>query len=325
MTVIIALGAVILGFTLLVGGGDLLVRGAEKLAVKLRLTPVVIGLTVVAFGTSVPELVVSLLAAFEGNPDIAAGNVIGSNILNIAAVMGGTAIVMPIAINQDITRIHWPFMFALSIIFVTMVWDTQLVRTEGVILFALLVTFTGWMIDQTRRKSKQAQEDIFDHASGEVSPESESTLKPFVLIFLGIGLLWAGGKFALWGAVELSRLWGLTERVIALTVVAFGTSLPELVASLVAAFRNQEDMAVGNIIGSNIYNIGCVLGLTSMIKPIGVDPQLVQNDAMMMLGVAFVLFPMGVIFKGLPRWSGVVYLASLGGYTTWLLQPGAFG
>lgn len=325
MTVLIALGAVILGFTLLVGGGDLLVRGAEKLAVKLHLTPVVIGLTVVAFGTSVPELVVSLLAAFEGNPDIAAGNVIGSNILNIAAVMGCTAIVMPIAIGSDITRFHWPFMFGLSVIFVGMVWDTQLVRFEGVILFALLVTFTGWMIARTRRAEKQAKTELGKNISDDEEKQSDGSMKPLVLVLLGIILLWLGGKFALWGAVELSRLWGLTERVIALTVVAFGTSLPELVASMVAAFREQEDMAVGNIIGSNIYNIGCVLGLTAMIKPIGVDPKLVQNDAMMMLGVAFLLWPIALIFKGLPRWAGIIYLFGLGVYTVWLLQPASFG
>ena len=325
MTVLIALGAVILGFALLVSGGDLLVRGAEKLAEKLHLTPVVIGLTVVAFGTSVPELVVSLLAAFEGNPDIAAGNVIGSNILNIAAVMGCTAIVMPIAISKDITRIHWPFMFALSILFVVMVWDTQLVRFEGVILFALLVSFTAWMIARTRRLEKQAKNETSPQDFSDDNQEVQNMLKPLVLVSVGIALLWAGGKFALWGAVELSRLWGLTERIIALTVVAFGTSLPELVASLVAAFRKQEDMAVGNIIGSNIYNIGCVLGLTAMIKPIGVDPKLVQNDAMMMLGVAFLLWPMALIFTGLPRWAGIIYLFGLGVYTVWLLQPASFG
>ena len=322
---LIALGAVVLGFTLLVVGGDLLVRGAAKIAEKLHLTPVVIGLTVVAFGTSVPELVVSLLAAFDSNPDIAAGNVIGSNILNIAAVLGFTAIILPITVTRDVTRYHWPFMFALSLIVVGMLWDTHLGRLEGAFLFGSLVAFTAWMIRRTRTQEKEfkatqqlSQQELARAAQG-------SPWRHLLFISMGIVLLWLGGKIALWGAIDLSRLWGLTERVIALTVVAVGTSLPELVASMVAAFRKQEDMAVGNIIGSNIYNIGCVLGLTSLIQPIQVTRELLETDAMMMLGVAFIFFPLALFLKGIPRWAGVGYVLSLTFYMIWLLLPGAFG
>ena len=309
MTVLIAVFAVVAGFALLVGGGDLLVRGAARLAEKLMLSQVVIGLTVVAFGTSVPELVVSLIAAFAGNPNIAAGNVVGSNILNIAAVLACTAVVLPFAIPKETARIHLPFMFLLSFIFVVMIWNYQLERVEGVILFALLTAFTGWMIRHTRQNTSQNDAHDASNNSPDDERNADDGIRSLGLIVVGIGLLWAGGKTALWGAVELSQLWGLSERVIALTVVAFGTSLPELVASLMAVLRKQEGMAVGNVIGSNIYNIGCVLGLTAMIHPITVDARLVQFDALLMLGVA----------------SGILYLLFLGTYMVWLLQPGLFG
>ena len=317
-----ALGAVVLGFALLVLGGDSLVRGAEKLAAKLHLTPAVIGLTVVAFGTSVPELVVSLMAAFDGNPDIAVGNVVGSNILNLALVMGTTALIIPLTVEKELVRLHWPFMFFLSCVVVFFLWDLELSRFEGAALFTFLIIFTIWMIRSTRSaQKKQSQKTDENEAIVDKTPPYNAILK----VCFGILFLWLGGKVALWGAVELATLWGLTERVIALTIVALGTSTPELVASLVSIYRKQDDIALGNIVGSNIYNIGCVLGLTSMITPITVGPQIVAFDVWVMLGAALFFLPMALIFKSINRFAGVIYVLSLALYTLWLLQPSLFG
>jgi cation:H+ antiporter len=315
---LLASGAVVLGFVLLILGGDLLVRGAEKLAVKLHLTPAVIGLTIVAFGTSVPELVVSLLAAFDGNPDIALGNVVGSNILNIALVMGGTSLLIPLIVSKDLVRIHGPFMFLLSCLLVVLAWDLVISRFDGAFLFFLLIVFTVWMIRRTRvAQQLQSQENLSD--------AQVSFMGPAIKVGIGIVLLWWGGKTALWGAVELATLWGLTERVIALTVVALGTSMPELVTSLVSVMRKQDDIALGNIIGSNIYNIGCVLGVTSLMTPISVDPQIIAVDVWMMLGVVLFFLPVALIFKSMNRGSGVIYVITLSIYMLWLLHPATFG
>jgi len=317
-----ALGAVVLGFALLVLGGDWLVRGAEKLAAKLHLTPAVIGLTVVAFGTSVPELVVSLIAAFDGNPDIAVGNVVGSNILNLALVMGTTALIIPLTVEKELVRLHWPFMFILSCVAVFFLWNLELSRFEGAALFTFLIVFTVWMIRSTRLAQKK-QNQLAD--ANETNVVNDPPLKAILNVFLGVLFLWLGGKVALWGAVELATLWGLTERVIGLTVVALGTSTPELVASLVSIYRKQDDIALGNIIGSNIYNIGCVLGLTSMVTPITFGPQIVAFDVWVMLGTALFFLPMALIFKRINRFVGIIYVLSLALYTLWLLQPSLFG
>ena len=319
---LMALGAVVLGFALLIFGGNWLVRGAEQMAVKLHLTPAVIGLTVVAFGTSVPELVVSLMAAFDGNPDIAIGNVVGSNILNLALVMGVTALLIPLTVERDLIRLHWPFMFTLSVLAIFFIWDFNLSQVEGGILFALLVVFTFWMIRHTRNHQKRQNQD--SSASADAVASGAPT-KALFWVTAGIVFLWLGGKMALWGAVELAMLWGLSERVIALTIVALGTSMPELVASLVSVYRQQDDIALGNIIGSNIYNIGCVLGLTSLITPIKVAPQIVAFDVWMMLGMAFLFLPMALFFRSINRLAGVVYVLSLSVYSLWLLQPNIFG
>ena len=314
----LASGAVVLGFVLLILGGDLLVRGAEKLAAKLHLTPAVIGLTIVAFGTSVPELVVSLMAALGGNPDIALGNVVGSNILNITLVMGVTSLLIPLTVQQDLVRIHGPFMFLLTCLLVLFAWDLGLSRFEGAFLFILLIIFTVWMIRRTRVAQKaQSHENQVD--------ASVSLMRPMLNVGVGIVLLWGGGKTALWGAVELATLWGLTERVIALTIVALGTSMPELVASVVSILRKQNDIALGNIVGSNIYNIGCVLGLTSFLTPIRVDPQIITTDVWMMLGAALFFLVVAFIFRSMTRWSGVVYVLALSIYMLWLLHPSTFG
>ena len=317
-----ALGAVVLGFALLVLGGDLLVRGAEKLAAKLHLTPAVIGLTVVAFGTSVPELVVSLMAAFDGNPDIAVGNVVGSNILNLALVMGTTALIIPLTVEKELVRLHCPFMFLLSCVVVFFLWDLELSRFEGATLFTFLIIFTIWMIRSTRAaQKKQNQKTDENETIVDKTPPYKAILK----VCFGILLLWLGGKIALWGAVELATLWGVTERVIALTIVALGTSTPELVASLVSIYRNQDDIALGNIVGSNIYNIGCVLGLTSVITPMNVGHQIVAFDVWVMLGAALLFLPLALVFKSINRFAGVIYVLSLVLYTLWLLQPSLFG
>lgn len=315
---------VVLGLALLAGGGEALVRGATTVARIAGLTPAVIGLTVVAAGTSLPELVVSVMAALRGTPDIAVGNVVGSNIFNIGAVLGAAALVAPLAVHGAAVRLEWPVMFLASWIGFLLMRDFQLDRLEGGFFLASLVVFTAYSVFIARNEVSQQEQSTYasETAGRSLHPPTRELGLSILAIVAGSGLLVLGGNLLVDGAVAIARHAGMTERVIGLTIVAAGTSAPELAASLVAAYRGRSDVALANIIGSNIFNILGILGVTSLIAPIAVSPQMVRSDMVWMLALSAVLFPMMRSRFVVSRAEGTLLVAAYGTYLALLVLGG---
>ena len=284
---------IILGFLLLVLGGEFLVRSSVGLSFKLNLSKLVIGMTVVSFATSAPELLVSLQAALNGSEDLALGNVIGSNIANIALVLGITAIITPLVVGTDFYKMNWPAMMIFSIVlYFFLKNDFVLSRFEGIILFVGLIAFIILMIVKAKIDKTIKVEEV-DEALMETS-----YAKIFIWLVIGGGALYFGADFLVDGSKEIALNLGISERVIGLSVVAVGTSVPELAASIIAAKRGEKAISLGNLIGSNIFNIGSVLGLTAMIKPIQViDKGIITKDIFWMIAIAAILIPLVLLPK----------------------------
>ena len=290
----------ILGLAVLIFGGDLLVKGASGIALKLNMDPMVVGLTVVSLGTSAPELVVSIKSALNGNPDIAMGNVVGSNIANLGLVLAITAIVFPIAVNRKVLRIDWPVMVFFAALAFIFGLDNLITRFEGGVLLVTLVVYIYKLLQ--RGKSHLDNGDI----EIDTDTEKESMMKLILLLFGGMVALYLGSEWFLGGAMDIGRSFNLSESVIGVTIVAFGTSAPELAASVIAAYRKETDIALGNLLGSNIFNIGAVLGTTSIISPLVIDAKIMNIDILWMLGIAGILFPLMVFKKKLSLLSGII-------------------
>lgn len=293
MSLATAVGLVLVGLLLLAGGGELLVRGATALARLAGVTPAVIGLTIVAIGTSLPELVVSLLAAAQHQPDIAVANVVGSNIFNIVGILGVTALIVALPVHGSAVRLEWPFMFGVSAALVVFSRDGLLDRFEGGLMLGAFTLFTWYMIRLARAEFRQAERREFETESVRRSIRGPFAAVPVALLAVagGLALLVGGARALVDGAVELARLAGMSERVIGLTVVAIGTSMPELAASTVAAVRGRTDVAVANLIGSNIFNILGILGVTALYHPVPVAEALRNSDMVWMMVTALALFP----------------------------------
>jgi len=296
---------IIIGFILLVIGGEFLVRSSVGLSFKLNLSKLIIGMTVVSFATSAPELLVSLQAALNGSPDLALGNVIGSNIANIALVLGLTAIISPLTVDKNFYKMNWPVMMLFSILFYYFLQnDFVLTRIEGVILFVFLVVFVYVMIAKAKKDKSAVIEDI-DDALMETSYKR-------IFIWLAIGglALYYGSELLVKGAKDIAVSLGISDIVIGATVVAIGTSVPELAASIIAALKGEKAISLGNLIGSNIFNIGSVLGLTAMITPIHAEDSSVMTNIFWMLGIALILIPLVFIPKKyeLSRFKGLILL-----------------
>lgn len=301
------------GLLALVVGGDWLLKAAVGISLKFNISKIVIGLTVVSFATSAPELIVSIKAAMDGFPDIALGNVIGSNISNIALVLGIVIVISAMKVDEGFFKLDWPvMMFSSAILWLFLYTDQKIHRWEGMVLFICLIAFVVYLIYKTK-KSKSAKLDI-DIPEGD---EGISLVKIVGYTFLGGVLLWLGSELLVKGAVNLATSMGVSERVIAVTIVSIGTSIPELVASIIAAIRKESDLSIGNIVGSNIFNILSVLGLTAIIHPIGLkDVRLLTFDVWIMFGFAFILLPLVILPKKgfLDRRAGVILLALYAGF-----------
>lgn len=283
----------LIGFVLLVVGGEFLVRSSVALSLKLNISRMVIGLTVVSFATSAPELLVSLQAAIDGFSDISLGNVIGSNIANIGLVLGLTAMISPLMVDRDFFRINWPVMMVFSILlYFFLLSNSKLTRIEGVALLAGLAVYLFILIKRSRRKDKVLVEDV---------DESLRTVRGFkmsIWLIIGMFALWGGSELLVKGAVDLATQLGVSERVISVTVIAVGTSIPELAASVIAAVKKEKAISLGNLIGSNIFNIASVLGLTAIIEPISLQSrEILSKDLFWMLGISFILLPLLLIPK----------------------------
>ena len=315
---------VVVGLALLAGGGEALVRAATTLAEIAGVSPAVIGLTVVAMGTSLPELTVSLLAALNGQPDIAVGNVVGSNIFNIAAALGITALIIALPVHGSAVRLEWPFMFIASCLCWLLSRDGVIDRVEGAFFVVSLGLFTAYTVYVARRaigapESRELAEHVeardIDAKPGTGPPQ---LVVPLAVLAVGLGALVLGGRWLVDGASAIARAAGMTDRVIALTIVAGGTGAPELATSLVAAFRGRTDVAVANMIGSNIFNILGILGVTAMVSAVPVSPQIVNGDMLWMIGTAVLLLPIMRSGGRISRIEGgvlllayIVYLATL--------------
>ena len=294
---------ILIGLALLVVGGEFLVRSSIGLSFKLKLSKMVIGLTVVSFATSAPELLVSLQAALAGFSDISLGNVIGSNIANLGLVLGITAIISPLVVDRDFYRFNWPVMMLFSIALYFLLQSGQVLsRIEGVILLAGLVLYLFLLIRRAR-KVKVDLTEIDD------SLEKTSNFKIIVWLIIGGVALWGGAELLVSGAVDVAGMLGISERVISVTIIAIGTSVPELAASVIAALKKEKALSLGNLIGSNIFNISSVLGVTAIIQPINlVSEKLLYVDIFWMLGFAFILIPLAFLPQRfiLSRYKGLI-------------------
>ena len=284
---------VMLGFLLLVVGGEFLVRSSVALSFKFNLSKLVIGMTVVSFATSAPELLVSLQAALDGSSDISLGNVIGSNIANIGLVLGSTALITPLAVSKDFYKINWPMMMLLSVALYFFLKSGHILSFgEGLALFVSLIVFMFILIRRAQKERIEVDEDI-DEALMETS-----NFKIVVWLLIGAFALYFGSEWLVDGAKDMAMALGVSERVISVTMVAIGTSVPELAASVIAALKSEKAISLGNLIGSNIFNIASVLGLTAMIQPIEVNSEkILTNDIFWMLAYAVILLPLIFIGK----------------------------
>lgn len=316
-----AVGFVLIGLLLLVLGGESMIRGAVGLATWLRLTPAVIGLTVVAAGTSIPELAVSGLAAVRGNVDLAVANVVGSNIFNITVVVGLCALLRPVVIHGNTIRLEYPALALATSVCLIFMQDESVNRFEAMILLIGYVAFTAYMIRVVRRQVTKIEERELAEEVAELTPPRSRTWLSLLLVAIGCGLLGLGANATVVGAVDIARLLGLSEHVIGATIVAAGTGLPEVVASLVSSLRGRSDVALGNAIGSNLFNTLVILGISGAVRPLPVQAELVQYDCWWMLGTTLILFPVMASGMRVCRWEGAVLLGIFGGYLYFLLNP----
>lgn len=312
-----------LGLTLLVTGGECLVRSASRLAAAFGISPLVIGLTVVAYGTSAPELAVSVQSAFAGQADIALGNVVGSNIFNVLCILGLSALIGPLIVAQQLVRFDVPLMIGVSCVPLVMGLDGKIGRLDGFLLVAGIISYSVFAIRQSRRESEQVQREYVQEFGKE---RSEGTLRTLVigqgvLMLVGLGLLVLGARWLVEGAVAIARAVGVSELVIGLTIVAAGTSLPEVATSIIASVRGERDIAVGNVVGSNLFNILSVLGVTAVIAPSGVRvaPAILSFDLPVMIAVSVACLPIFFTGNMIARWEGALFFGYYLAYTGYVI------
>ncbi|NVK66436.1 MAG: calcium/sodium antiporter [Flavobacteriales bacterium] len=315
----------LLGLLVLIVGGEFLVKGAVGCSSAFKISPLVIGMTVVSFGTSAPELLVSLQSALDGNPGIAIGNVVGSNIANIALVLGITVIIFPIIAERQTKFIDYPMMLLACILFYVFGLDNVIELYEGIILFGILVAFTTYLVVNSRRKTKKAEKAQEEEGDGEYTDALKYPIwKSIVFLLIGLAALYFGSEWFVDGAVGIAEvlLEGNPDKesIIGVTVVALGTSAPELVASIVAAVRKQSDISVGNLIGSNIFNVFAVIGITAIVKPIEVSDQVLNFDMYWMLGIMLAMIPILLLGKRIGRVKGFLLFGSYAAYVAVILM-----
>ncbi|AMN68172.1 calcium/sodium antiporter [Psychrobacter sp. P11G5] len=317
----LAILAVVVGLAILVWSADVFIDGAVALANKLNVPSFLIGVIILGLGTSAPEMIVSMLAALEGSPELALGNAYGSNIVNIALVLGATVLISPIIIRKSIINRDMPLLLLVTAVAAWQLSDGVLSNTDGIVLIVLLVVVLGIQIILSLREGNHEHEgDTVE----ETAKAEHSMAQGLGRLFLGLLVLILSSRAIVWGAIELATFWGLSELIIGLTIVAIGTSLPELVASLSAARKGEHDMALGNIIGSNVFNTLGVVGVAALIAPITPSSIILSRDILAMGLLTLLLFAMCLFaFKtkrAFGRTSGTTLVLFFVGYTVWLIQ-----
>ncbi len=299
-----------LGIILLFVGAEGLIRGSSNLAIKIGITPLVVGLTVVAFGTSAPELVVSLSAALKGNSTISLGNVIGSNIANIALILGVAALIRPLDVHAKVIIREIPIMIGISVLLFFLLLDGKIDFFDGLIFIALLILYNVFSVLLARKeKSSEVQNEFKEGLKSRLGVTIS-----IILMIAGLALLIIGANLFVQSAVAIAKLFNVSDAVIGLTIVAIGTSLPELITSIVAAYKKEADIAIGNVVGSNVFNILGILGITALIIPVSSDG-ISKIDLFVMIGTAILLFPLSKTGKRISRFEGILLLV---GYIIYL-------
>jgi len=305
------------GLGLLVLGAEWLVKGASRLAAAVGVSPLVIGLTVVAYGTSAPEMAVSVKAAWAGQPDLALGNVVGSNVFNVLFILGASALIAPLVVAAQLVRLDVPIMIGLSFLTLALAADGSIGRLDGALLIAGAIAYTVFQVRQSRKESVA----IRDEFAKEYGAMRGSTAANLAFIAAGLVLLVLGSRWLVTGAVAFAQAFGVSELVIGLTIVAAGTSLPEVATSLLAAIRGERDIAVGNVVGSNIFNLLAVLGVSAVVSPDGLPAPaaLVRFDLPIMVAVAVACLPIFASGALIARWEGVLFLFYYAAYTGYVV------
>ncbi|MCC0176394.1 calcium/sodium antiporter [Waterburya agarophytonicola K14] len=308
------------GLVLLVAGAEFLVRGASRIAAVLQISPLIIGLTIVAYGTSAPEMFVSVMSGLSGQGDIAMGNVVGSNICNVLLILGLSALVTPLVVTKQIIRSDVPIMIGVSVLLLMFCLDGKLSRVDSLILFTGAIAYTLSLMYQSK-KQKTTQDEFTQEYGFDGNVTSGLWLKNIILIVGGLALLVLGSRWLVDSAVNIATALGVNELLIGLTIVAIGTSLPELATSVVASFRGERDIAVGNVLGSNIFNILAVLGVSGTISPDGiqVSETLIQFDLPVAIAVAFACLPIFYSGQRIDRWEALLFLFYYLAYTGYLV------
>ena len=312
----------IAGLGLLIAGANFLVRGASRFAAAMGISPLVIGLTVVAFGTSAPEAAISVMASLRGEADLSFGNVIGSNLFNILFILGISAAVSPLVVSQKLVRIDVPIMIAAALLMTGLAWEGSIGRLDGVLLFTGLIAYTLFSVRSAWREKNEDVQDQYARELGKRTTKGHrSTLWNFILVFIGLFLLIIGSRWLVAGAVDVAMAFGVSELIIGLTIVAAGTSLPEVATSILAAVRGERDIAVGNIVGSNIFNILGVLGLAGIVSPdgISVSSAAMRFDVPVMITASVACLP--IFFRGhrISRWEGFLLFGYYIAYAAFLI------
>lgn len=312
--ILLSVMAIILGFGLLVWGAERFVHGAAAIAQNLGVSPLIIGLTVVGIGTSAPEILISIVATYQGNPALAVGNALGSNIANIALVLGITAIVVPLTVKSETLRREYPIMFIIMLVALMLVMDNHLGQMDGLILISGLFVMLYWMIQQGKKQKRDPMEKEFEQEIPDIS-----TQKALVWFFIGLVLLIVSSRGLVWGSINIAKAAGISDLVIGLTIVAIGTSLPELATSIMSALKKEHDIAIGNIIGSNMFNLLVVFGIPGLMSPHIIDSAILERDFPFMIGLSIALFMTAYGFKGEGRINRYEGGLLLGGYIAYMV------
>ncbi|QTN33853.1 calcium/sodium antiporter [Akkermansiaceae bacterium] len=313
-----AIAFLVVGLVLLVYSADFLVKGASNLAAAVGISPLVVGLTVVAFGTSAPELAVSVMAAFNGQDDIAVGNVVGSNIFNVLFILGISALIIPLVVHAQLVRFDVPVMIAVSVLLYLLSMDGLISRVDGLVLFALLVAYVVFLLRLSKKEKDAGVLSEYEQEYGKPAA-GPKWIKNLAFVIGGVAGLVLGSDRLVYGAVFIAKHFGVSELIIGLTIISAGTSLPEVATSVVAALKGERDIAVGNVVGSNIFNILTVLGISSIITPLRVAEAALNFDILFMIAIAVAALP--VFFHGykIGRMSGFLFLAFYVAYIVYLI------
>ena len=316
----------IAGLVLLVAGAEVLVKGASRIALMFGLSPLVIGLTIVAYGTSSPELMVSIQSSLAGQPDIALGNVVGSNIFNVLLILGVSALITPLVVAQQLIRLDVPILIGISCLTLMFGLDGKISRVDGAIFLMGIILYTTFLLIQSRKERNPEVTEEYEREYGDATVRSPQKIAINIgFVVVGLGLLVLGSKFLVDSSIAIARSFGISELVIGLTLVAAGTSLPELATSFVASIRGERDIAVGNVIGSNIFNILAVLGGSSLFSSEGltVSASALRFDIPVMIAVAVICLPVFITGQLIARWEGLLFLSYYVAYTAYLIMDSA--